>query len=353
MTRRKMLSLAASTPMWLTASAMPQTPAPERITEMGIASAAYGQRMRHDRSAQGEESLSDPLHFLEYCRQIGAGGMQIGLSSLDGGKVRRLRQQAEEYGMYVEASMRLPRGDSDLPRFQREVQVARNAGVTVIRTAMLSGRRYETFDSAEAFRAFSTQSWNSLVSAEPILRRNRMKLAIENHKDWRVEELLGMLKRISSESIGINVDFGNSISLLEDPIELAQAFAPYAYSTHIKDMGVKEYEDGFLLSEVPFGEGYVDLAKIVQILRQAQPGVRFNLEMITRDPLQIPCLSEGYWATFGRLPGRDLARTLRTVRQKGSPDLPRVEQLSPEERVRVEDANNRKCLAYARDHLAI
>ena len=37
--------------------------------------------------------------------------------------------------------------------------------------------------------------------------------------------------------------------------------------------------------------------------------------MITRDPLKVPCLTEGYWVTFPDLPGRHLAHTLSLVRE--------------------------------------
>jgi hypothetical protein len=43
---------------------------------------------------------------------------------------------------------------------------------------------------------------------------------------------------------------------------------------------------------------------------------------------------------------------IRTVRSHQKPDpLPTVDHLSPEERIQVEEDNNRKCLAFARDRL--
>jgi len=63
-------------------------------------------------------------------------------------------------------------------------------------------------------------------------------------------------------------------------------------------MAVQEYEEGFLLSEVPLGEGFLDLKKMVAILQKANPTIQFNLEMITRDTLKIPCLTPKYWATM-------------------------------------------------------
>ena len=51
--------------------------------------------------------------------------------------------------------------------------------------------------------------------------------------------------------MGVNVDTGNSFALLEDPLEMVKAYAPWAFATHIKDMALAEYEDGFLVVTLP------------------------------------------------------------------------------------------------------
>jgi hypothetical protein len=114
-------------------------------------------------------------------------------------------------------------------------------------------------------------------------------------------------------------------------------------------MGVQEYERGFLLSEVPLGTGFLDIRRMVKTLRAARPGIPINLEMISRDPLEIPCLTEKYWATFEDLSGRHLVRSLTMVRTHAAKQpLPRVSGLSPAEKLEVEDDNVRRCFAYAR-----
>jgi sugar phosphate isomerase/epimerase len=158
------------------------------------------------------------------------------------------------------------------------------------------------------------------------------------------------LHQLKSEWIGVTLDFGNSIALLEDPMEVIKKLVPFIFSTHVKDMGVEEYPDGFLLSEVPLGKGFLDLPKIIQMCRQHNPAVNFNLEMITRDPLEIPCLRNDYWAALNGVPGSELARTLRMVKQNPykSP-LPRVSHLSAEERLAAEEGNILECFTYGRD----
>src|SRR3974390_722238 len=95
-------------------------------------------------------------------------------------------------------------------------------------------------------------------------------------------------------------------------------------------MAVTPDEDGFLLSEVVLGEGMLDLGRMVRTIHAAHPRTRITLEMITRNPLRVPCLTTKYWATFPDRSGYVLARTLALVRQSGVKSLPRVDGLSPE-----------------------
>ncbi len=256
--------------------------------------------------------------------------------------------------MYLEGIIALPRDEADVARFEAEVKTAERAGAGVVRTVMLSGRRYETFASLDAFRRFAESSAHSLKLAAGVVARHDVLLAVENHKDWRADELLDILKRVGNDRVGVCLDTGNSVALLEDPMDVIEALAPRAFTTHFKDMGLEEYPEGFLLAEVPFGMGVLDLPRAVRILRAARPEIRFNVEMITRDPLRVPCLAVRYWTTFPDLPGRHLARALRLVRRHPpSRPLPRISPLPREEQLKAEDDNVRSCLAFARDRLEL
>ncbi len=324
---------------------------------LGICTDSYAIRRREDRNIRAaDERFTDPMRYLAYCHERGAGGIQLDIGRRDETYARKLRQQAQDWGMFIEASMGLPRDQADVERFAAEVTSAQNAGVTVIRAVMPSqgsGRRYEAYDSAEAFRAARTRGRRMVELAEPVVARHHMRLAVENHKDERIPERLETLKAISSEYVGACVDTGNDIAFLEDPLAVVEAYAPWAFSVHLKDMAVQEYEEGFLLAEVPLGEGVLDLPKVVQTLRRHHPEAHFLLEMMTRDPLKVPCLTEKYWAAMGDVPGANLARTLRLARTRGKQDLPRVSHLPLDEQYQREDENVKKCLAWAREHLGL
>jgi sugar phosphate isomerase/epimerase len=301
-----------------------------------------------------EPGFSDPARFLDHCRGLGARTIQVGLGARDDAGADALRARAEAASMTLEGIVSPPRTEADVARFEAEIRTARRAGATVVRTTMLRGRRYETFDSDASFRRATDDALRSLTLAAPLLDRHGVRLAVENHKDWRADELLGLLKRVGSNRVGVCLDTGNSIALLEDPMETLSALAPLAFTSHLKDMAVAESPDGFLLSEVPFGTGILDMPRVVRTLRSANPEIRFQIEMITRDPLKIPCLTDRYWSTFPALPGLHLARSLSFVRAHppASP-LPRISPLAPDARLRAEDENLRQCVLYAHERLGL
>jgi sugar phosphate isomerase/epimerase len=343
-TRREFLAAcAAAAPVFLTDTGG-RAAEPARAG-MGVVIHSYGIR-----SADKESHFNDPLTFLDYCHGLGADGVQTALGARDETYTAKLRARAAEHGMYVEGSLRLPRDKADGERFAAEVRTAKECGAKVVRTVLMNGRRYELFDSAAAFRKAAEQARQSLLLAKPIIEKHDLKLAIENHKDFETTALIDLIKAADSPHIGACIDTGNSLALLEPPLETVEALAPYCFSSHVKDIGVEEYADGFLMAEVPLGTGFLDLPRIFGVLRKVKTVPRLNLEMITRDPLKIPCLTEKYWATLEHLAARRLAATLALVKKHAAKKpLPRVSGLSRAEQVKREDDNVKECLRYARE----
>ncbi len=289
----------------------------------------------------------DTLEFLEHANSLGAGGIQMPLSSREPDSIRTLRARAEKYGMYLEVIAGLPT-KNDLAAFESTAAAAREAGALAIRVNCLPGRRYENFSNVADWRAAVAESHERIDAAARIVEKHRIPLAIENHKDWTADEMAALMKTKASEWVGVCLDTGNNISLLDDPMDTVETLAPYAITSHVKDMATAPYADGFLLSEMPMGDGHLDMRRIVDTIRRARPATRITLEMITRDPLRVPCLTDAYWATFPERNGVYLARTLRSVHER---HLPVVSTLPHDEQLRVEEENVKRCLAYARTRL--
>ncbi len=286
---------------------------------------------------------ADTLEFLERCHTLGAQGIQTHIN----GDIPKLRARAEELGMWMEGfvSARSSRPE----QFEKAILDAKAAGCTVARDGLLSGRRYETFNSLAEWNDWLKQTHRVIERVLPVLEKHKFTLAVENHKDWTSDEYVHLFKTYSSEYFGGCYDFGNNLSLLDDPVAMAEAAAPYIKSTHIKDVAVEPYADGFMMSEVPLGTGTLQFQRIASVLQEANRGIRFALEMITRDPLPVPCFTDQYWTTFPDRNGVYLARTLRYVNEhKSSKPLPRIGELSAADHARAEEENIRACFAYAK-----
>jgi hypothetical protein len=106
------------------------------------------------------------------------------------------------------------------------------------------------------------------------------------------------------------------------------------------------------LAEVPLGTGFLDIPGLISNVRKHRPNIQLNLEMMTRDPLKIPCLTPKYWATLDNVKGRRLADMIALVRSKAAKKaLPRISNLMKEEQLQREEDNVKQCLRYASDHL--
>jgi 3-oxoisoapionate decarboxylase len=295
---------------------------------------------------------ADPIVFVEQAARLGAGAVQIAYGTREGEYIRRLREAAEKTGIVLEATVNIPKTESDLSRFDAELRTLRELGVNIARTVLIPGRRYEQFQSLEAFRAAVDQAYKSVRLAEPVAARHGIRLAIENHKDQRIEERLKLLEHFSSEQIGACIDIGNNIALLEDPVELARAFAPWALTVHYKDQAVCEFADGFLLADIPLGEGCIDLRETMKVIREKKRKVVFHLELITRDALPVPVLTERYWATLGDLRAPQLASTWRELKTRASSkSFPVISALSKKEQVQTERHNIEQSMRFAAEHL--
>lgn len=327
-----------------------QIPSISKGKKMGVVVHSYASRWQSKTQSDKYSAFTNAIELLNHCHEIGAGGIQVMIRDWSKDFAKKVRDRREQFGMYLEGSIAMPFTRDEVARFESDVVNGKEAGATILRTVTSTGRRYEIYHSDNDVHDFKKKAMESLRLAEPVLRKHKVKLAVENHKDWRANELASAIKEIESEWIGVTLDFGNSISLIEDPMEVVTTLAPYAFSTHVKDMGLEAYDHGFLLSEVPLGKGILDIPRIIAECEKHNPGVNFSLEMITRDPLEIPCLTSDFWDVFNGVSGGDFARTLRLVKEHpyGGP-LPRVSHLAPEERLAEEEKNILECLKYVKN----
>lgn len=302
-------------------------------------------------SFMGTRRVNDPLELAKVAVSLLASGIQCPMPDLSDSTVRQLRGVLEGQGLYFESAASVPFKESDTELFEKQLSAAKAAGARCVRLACLSGRRYENFHSMAEWREFVTRSRDGIRRMVGLAERARLAVAMENHKDWTAEEMAALMKEYSSEYLGVCLDFGNNLSLLDDPYEVVEALAPYTISTHMKDCRVSMGPNGLLLGDVVLGDGVLDLARVQELLRKGGRNPKLSLEMITRDALEVPVLSPDYWATFPERQGIRLARIVE-LGAKRPVEPASLAILSKEERGLLEERNIRRCLEWASANVA-
>jgi 3-oxoisoapionate decarboxylase len=332
--------LIAALPAALPAIARTETE-PVKRSPLGVAWTSF----------MGARRVNDPLELADIAVSLGAAGIQGPMPDLSDAAVRQLRGKLEHNELFFESASSVPFKESDAPRFEQQLAAAKAAGARCVRLACLSGRRYESFHSMAEWREFVARSKDGIRRMVALAERAHLAVAMENHKDWTGEEMAALMKEYSSEYLGVCLDFGNNLSLLDDPYEVIEALAPYTISTHMKDSRVSMGPKGLLLGDVVLGDGVLDMQRILELLRKGGRNPKLSLEMITRDALEVPVLSPNYWATFPERQGIRLARVVE-LGAKRPVEPASLATLSKEDRGLLEERNIRRCLEWASANVA-
>jgi hypothetical protein len=81
---------------------------------------------------------------------------------------------------------------------------------------------------------------------------------------------------------------------------------------------------------------------MITALRRANPAIVINLEMATRDPLRIPCLTDGYFATFPERKAALLEPAMQRAKQNPPKQLPPAVSGKPADQVLAEEEQNNR-----------
>jgi 3-oxoisoapionate decarboxylase len=146
-----------------------------------------------------------------------------------------------------------------------------------------------------------------------------MKIAIEVHKDLQAWELKGLVEQAGPDFVGVYMDTGNPVFVLEHPLTTLETLAPHIVTLHLRDSIVYEHKRGVAVQWVPLGEGTVDFKQIMARVRELCPNVYVYVKPITgRPPQVLPYLEPAFWSTYPKARAADLARFL-SLAKSGAP----------------------------------
>jgi L-ribulose-5-phosphate 3-epimerase UlaE len=136
----------------------------------------------------------------------------------------------------------------------------------------------------------------------------RMRLAIENHFDLPVRQLIAAVSPFPSDLLGFCVDAANSLRRFEPVEYVFDSLGPRAYCYHLKDFKVSGSNVGFAVTGAPLGQGDLNLDWVLDYIRRAQSEPEIYLEA------WVP--STGVWERDVQTDWEWLSQSLGTLRNR-------------------------------------
>ncbi|MCS7461339.1 sugar phosphate isomerase/epimerase [Paenibacillus doosanensis] len=216
---------------------------------------------------------------------LGCTAHQIGFGVLpdDEGKLLAIKALADSLGVELELTapgafgVSGPYADAEArQRFLKAVGQARLLGVPVVRTGY--GRlnvSTSRFNRSMNVREHLDSLVPALREAGHIAADAGVGLAVENHCDFTGREMGYLLDQTDLANVGAALDTANGFTVFCDPQDDIEALAPYAFTTHMKDMAVVDMPvRGYIPMTAQgcgLGEGHVDLSRAIDLLARHSP----------------------------------------------------------------------------------
>jgi sugar phosphate isomerase/epimerase len=231
---------------------------------------------------------------------------------------KEVREMAARLGLHLETGGGgiLPKRAGDLDQsiatLRRHIERAAAMGSPFVRCVLAADRASFPAPVDES------KEWalKILRAVRPELAGHGLKAIIETHKDLQAWELRELVEAAGKDLVGVYLDTGNPVFVLEHPMTTLETLAPYVESAHLRDSVIYEHPRGVAVQWVPLGEGVIDFRAFVKRLGELCPRVHvYNKPITGRPPAVIPYLEQDFWKMFPRARAADLARFLDLARR--------------------------------------
>lgn len=229
-------------------------------------------------------------------------------------ELRRIRRRADAKGLWLAAAT----GGTDVERLTTILHAAAELGCSVLRTVIggvrLGGDR-RTMEGR--WKRFMDDTLRNLQALARIAEGCQVTLAIENHQDLTADEIIYLLREVSSPWLGVVLDVANPLGTAEDPDTFYKKVMPFVKAAHLKDYRIRMTDSGYLLCRCALGAGVVDFPRLFADFRRWTPGLRPTIELAALEARHVRVLEEDFWPEYPPRPAVELARTWRFLQRHG------------------------------------
>jgi sugar phosphate isomerase/epimerase len=133
---------------------------------------------------------------------------------------------------------------------------------------------------APGFRPSLDEAARMLDQILPAFESAGVTLALETYEQVSTTDLVSLVERVGSDSLGICLDPANVVAGLELPKDAVERCAPLTRNIHVKDFAFARQDGwvGFTYSGAPMGEGLHDYPHLLAAVRPEARGVHEIVE---------------------------------------------------------------------------
>lgn len=222
---------------------------------------------------QHSDRVPEPLSLIgafEATRELGVDLFQIcdyePLSAMSDAELADAASAARDLGLSIELGTK----GLEPGRLARFLEHAARFDAKLVRSMLASPETRPSLPQAE--------DW--LRQALPAYEESGITLALETYEQLATDELVGLVERIGSESLGICLDPGNVVARLEQPRDCVERVAPHVKNVHVKDFAFTRQPGwvGFTYGGAVMGEGLHDYPHLLEAVRPRERGVNEIVE---------------------------------------------------------------------------
>lgn len=127
-----------------------------------------------------------------------------------------------------------------------------------------------------------------------------IKIAIENHAgDMQSHELKALIEAAGKDYVGANIDPGNAVWALEEPLLHLETLGPLTVCSSVRDSMLWEDEKGAVVVQwTAVGEGLVDFKAYAKRFAELAPGVPLQVETISGFARPFEYQKDEFWKIF-------------------------------------------------------
>lgn len=126
-----------------------------------------------------------------------------------------------------------------------------------------------------------------------------IKIAVENHAgDMQSHELKALIEAAGKGYVGANIDPGNAVWALEEPLMHLEVLGPLTICSSVRDSMLWENEDGAMVQWTAVGDGIVDFKAYAKRFAELAPGVPLQVETISGFARPFAWKKDELWKIF-------------------------------------------------------